>query len=67
MTEPDVYISRLMARLCDTTWVLKPWSESSALFARDGGPSAKFHGQDFDSAKYDLVEEGWSHDHCAVR
>lgn len=64
MAKPDVYISRLIARLSDSTWVLKPWSASSALFARKGAPSAKFHGQEFDPAKYDLVEEAWSHDHC---
>ena len=64
MTEPDVYLSRLIARLSESTWMLKPWSASSALFPKDDGPSAKFHGQEFDPAKYELVEEGWSHDHC---
>jgi hypothetical protein len=54
----------MVARLRTSSWALKSWSPSPALFAKDGGPSAKFHGQAFDPTKYDLVQEGWGHDHC---
>jgi hypothetical protein len=64
MAEPPSYTERFVQRLRRSTWTLKPWSASAALFARDGSASSKFHGQAFDPDEYDLIEEGWSHDHC---
>ena len=28
------------------------------------GMSTKYTGQDYDPEEYDLVEDGWDHDHC---
>ena len=64
MTDRDAYAERLIARFRGSAWTLKAWQASPALFAKDGGPSTKFHGQSFDAAKYELIEDGWSHDHC---
>jgi hypothetical protein len=64
MPAPEGYYERLIERFKTSSWVLKRWKASPALFARDGSASTKFHGQAFDSTKYELIEAGWNHDHC---
>jgi hypothetical protein len=46
-------------------WKLQRWVRRDALVQRTGTTSL-YISQKFDSAFYDLVRGGWSHDHCEI-
>jgi len=61
----DDYVRLNVERLRSHKFTLLPWHPSPALLPRSNkGASSKFHGQAYDQAEYELVEDGWSHDHC---
>ena len=64
MAGTDPYIDRLVARLRQSRWNLETWRPSAALFSKNGRLSAKFRGQPYDPQQYELVPDGWEHDHC---
>jgi len=47
-------------------WEFKKWFFRPALVEKSGGGSSLYVGQKFDSAYFDLVENGWTHDHCEI-
>lgn len=47
-------------------WTLQKWTMQPALVARDGRQIAFYHGQEYDAEKFDLVLDGWGHDHCEL-
>ncbi len=48
------------------TWTKQRWQPRPALVHRSGGRTSLYVGQRYDSAKVDLVPDGWTHDHCEV-
>lgn len=44
-------------------WSLKKWKPSPSLRRQDGYEN-KYYGQEFDSSQFELIENGWDHDHC---
>jgi hypothetical protein len=44
-------------------WSLKKWTPSPTLRRQDGYEN-KYYGQEFDSSQFELIENGWDHDHC---
>jgi hypothetical protein len=48
------------------TWTYKIWTPTPALIDKSSGSSRQYVGQTFDSKYFDLVEDGWTHDHCEV-
>lgn len=46
-------------------WHHETWKPSAALIHKTG-KSSQFIGQKFDPEKIDLVEDGWTHDHCSI-
>ncbi len=60
----DKYLAEMVARHRAKPWRLQSWVSQPALFSKDGSRSTRFHGQSFDPNEYNLVEGGWSHDHC---
>ena len=47
-------------------WVRQRWQATPALVHKKGGRTSQYVGQKFDPLMIDLVEDGWSHDHCAI-
>jgi hypothetical protein len=47
-------------------WEFEKWVSQPALIDRNGGTSRSYVGQSFDSSKIELVEDGWTHDHCEM-
>ena len=48
------------------TWTYKIWKPTPALIDKSGGSSSQYMGQNFDPKYFDLVEDGWTHDHCEI-
>lgn len=54
-------------RTCiDDPWSRQVWRPSPALIERKGGSSRFYYGQKYDPKYFDLVEDGWTHDHCLI-
>jgi hypothetical protein len=47
-------------------WTRQKWTRLPALVAKDGSEIACYYGQDYDPEKFDLVPDGWGHDHCEL-
>ena len=47
-------------------WTRQKWTRQPALVARDGSYTQFYHGQAYDAEKFDLVPDGWDHDHCEL-
>ena len=45
-------------------WVKKKWNPSPALLCKKSKVITKYSGQKYDSNKFELIENGWDHDHC---
>jgi len=48
------------------TWVRRKWRKVPALVAKDGSRIVLYGGQEYDPALFDLVPDGWGHDHCEL-
>ncbi len=48
------------------TWTFSNWTPTPALIDKSGGSSRQYIGQNFDPKYFDLVEDGWTHDHCEI-
>ena len=48
------------------TWNRETWKPTAALVHKKGGTVSQYRGQKFDPDKIDLVEDGWTHDHCEI-
>jgi len=46
-------------------WELKQWKPMPALIDRSGNKQL-YTGQKFNADHFNLVEEGWNHDHCEM-
>ncbi len=47
-------------------WRLEKWKKRPALVEKNGRSIAFYFGQEYDKDKFDLVEDGWNHDHCEL-
>ena len=48
------------------SWTLQLWTTRPALIDKKGGSSRPFVGQKYDPNYFDLVDNGWTHDHCEI-
>lgn len=48
------------------SWKKVNYQRRAALVSKDGRYLELYTGQDFDPAKGELREHGWTHDHCIV-
>ena len=46
-------------------WVKQRWTPTAALVQKNGTTS-QYIGQEYDPNDYDLIEDGWTHDHCSI-
>ncbi|GAA4316795.1 hypothetical protein GCM10023184_00160 [Flaviaesturariibacter amylovorans] len=47
-------------------WTLQTWKPTPALIEKKGANARPYIGQGYDPVFFDLVEDGWRHDHCEV-
>jgi hypothetical protein len=47
-------------------WTHKVWQPTPALIDKSSGLSRQFVGQRFDPHYFDLIPDGWTHDHCEI-
>ncbi len=46
-------------------WSKRKWTPSPALVGKGPqGMATKYKGQQYDPEQYELVHDGWDHDHC---
>lgn len=46
------------------TWYLKKWKPTPALIDKSSKTSRQYVGQNYNQMDFDLVLDGWTHDHC---
>ena len=59
-------IAEDVAWIAQRSWQLEKWLCGPALIHKKGGTVSYYRGQKFDPNKINLVQEGWSHDHCLI-
>lgn len=47
-------------------WQFRKWFARPALIDKKSGSSRLYVGQRFEPNYFDLVEDGWIHDHCDI-
>ena len=47
-------------------WTFKQWHSTPALIGKKDGSQVQYFGQKYDPDYFDLVEYGWTHDHCEI-
>jgi hypothetical protein len=47
-------------------WEYKKWTTRPALIDKSSSSSIEYGGQNYDSKYFDLVQNGWTHDHCEI-
>jgi hypothetical protein len=52
--------------LKDTSFEYGKWKPRAALIEKNGKTSWLYTGQKYDPKFIDLVEDGWTHDHCVI-
>jgi hypothetical protein len=61
------YLMGMVKNLKDgRIWTFKIWKPIPALIDKNGKTSRPFIGQQFDPNYFDLVPNGWDHDHCEI-
>ena len=60
------HIREMASDLKDTNFKYSKWFARPALIDKKSGTTHLFHGQKFDDKYFDLDNEGWTHDHCAI-
>jgi len=60
------YAIECATELRESEWELKKYKFGKSLNDKNGGTSRLYVGQTFDPAKVDLIDKGWTHDHCEI-
>jgi len=60
------HIREMYAELQHNNFILKKWFPRPALIDKKGKTSWLYTGQNFDPELIELVQDGWTHDHCQV-
>jgi len=65
--EWDEHLRTLATECRQKEWRHEKWRPSPALVEKkQGGMAKKYDGHAYDSGRFDLVEDGWDHDHCML-
>ncbi|MBS0645356.1 MAG: hypothetical protein JSR97_02030 [Verrucomicrobia bacterium] len=60
------HIREMYAELRYNNFIFKKWFPRPALIDKNGKTSWLYKGQNFDPKLIELVQDGWTHDHCQI-
>ena len=60
------HVREMYEDLKDTALEFNKWKPRPALIEKNSKTTWLYTGQKFDSKYIDLVEDGWTHDHCQI-
>ena len=60
------YLIEQSNELRQYTWIPKIWKPRPALIDKNGGSSREYINQKFDPLYLEVVDNGWTHDHCDI-
>jgi len=70
ISRDDAYYANAFAEIGDRHFEQRTFSSRPALVAKEPVNGQRmwrdYHGEPYDSSKFDLVEGMWDHDHCSV-
>jgi hypothetical protein len=55
-----------VSHLRQLEWTFKKYQATPALIEKSNGSSRPYVGQQYESNYFDLVQDGWTHDHCEI-
>ena len=65
MMDWEEHMRTLAVEARSKAWRREAWKPGPVLSPKDkNAPSIKYIGQPYDSSRYDLIEDGWDHEHC---
>lgn len=47
-------------------WTKEIWTSKDALIDKEGGITHLFYGQVYNKTKFDIIKNGWTHEHCDI-
>ncbi|OGS69135.1 MAG: hypothetical protein A3G95_02760 [Flavobacteria bacterium RIFCSPLOWO2_12_FULL_31_7] len=56
----------LLDYLRNLTWNSEIWKSKPALIDKNGGTLRPYIGQKFDNNSFELIKDGWTHEHCEI-
>ncbi|WP_309714512.1 hypothetical protein [Armatimonas sp.] len=59
-------IKLLVTRLQEQTWEWATYRRCDALVSLDGRQLTPYTGEPFEPSEFQVVEHGWTHDHCGL-
>ena len=62
----DENFKKLISELKTFIWIHKKYVAESALVEKSGSSIRQNVGQKFDKNYFEIVEKGWTHDHCEI-
>jgi len=60
------YAIKCATELRESEWESKKYKFGKSLNDKNGGTSRLYVGQTYDPTKVNLIENGWTHDHCEI-
>lgn len=60
------YIREMHDAYKNSSFIFSKWFARPALVDKKSGTTHLYSGQRFDGNYFDLVKEGWTHDHCEI-
>jgi hypothetical protein len=60
----DILVDTVKTLKDKGTWDLKKWRPTPALIDKSSKTSRQYVGQNYDQKYFDLIPNGWTHDHC---
>lgn len=66
ISRDDEYHRKEFAEIKDRNFVQRTFASHPAIVAKDGRQWTEYHGEPYDSSKFDVVEGMWDHEHCSV-
>ena len=62
----DENFKKLINELKTNTWIHKKYVAESALVEKSGSSIRQNVGQKLDKNHFEIIEKGWTHDHCEI-
>ena len=64
--ELDYLVDNILECKSKGTWKHETWKPTPSLNEKNGRTSQKYNGQKYDTEHFELIPNGWDHDHCMI-